>query len=306
MTNYHTHSSYCDGKATPREMVKFAVAHGFTALGFSGHCPLPFKNTVSITDYEGYCREVRALQAEYADRIKIYLGLELDYVPGMLEDFSPLLNQGHLDYTIGSVHLIPGVPLSPSDSSPILGEQLDSILGSSPKLGEGDRRSAVVEESVSDTLWFIDGPKWERYDEGLNRLFGGDIRRGVRAYFHQQNTMLERNRPTIVGHPDKIVMHNRDRYFTEDEPWYRDLALETIHLIHELGLICEINTRGIYKGRHADFYPGKWLIEEMKALRIPVIVSTDAHAPEDLLRTEGAYEYLKEIGYRDVLQTLPI
>ena len=80
----------------------------------------------------------------------------------------------------------------------------------------------------------IDGPRYERYDEGLNRLFGGDIRAGVRAYFHQQNAMLERNRPTIVGHPDKIVMHNRDRYFHEDEPWYRDLALETIHLIHEL------------------------------------------------------------------------
>ena len=53
MTNYHTHSTYCDGKASPREMVDFAVAHGFTALGFSGHSPLPFENTYSITDYEG-------------------------------------------------------------------------------------------------------------------------------------------------------------------------------------------------------------------------------------------------------------
>ena len=269
LSNYHTHSSYCDGKATPREMVEFAVAHGFSALGFSGHCPLPFENTFSITDYEGYCREVRSLQEEYADRIEISLGLEIDYVPGMLESFTPLIEQGGLDYTIGSVHLIP------ANTTP-----------------RGD-----------EDLWFIDGSKYERYDEGLFRLFGGDIKRGVRAYFHQQNAMLERNRPTIVGHPDKIVMHNRDRYFHEDEPWYSDLALETIHLIHELGLICEINTRGIYKGRHADYYPGKWLIQEMKQLRIPVIVSTDAHAPEDLLRTEGAYEYLQEIGYRDVLKS---
>ena len=268
-TNYHTHSNYCDGKATLREMVDFAVAHGFTALGFSGHCPLPFKNTFSITDYEGYCNEVRALKAEYADRIEISLGLEMDYVPGMLEDFSSLIEQGKLEYTIGSVHLVPAT-----------------------NMPQGD-----------EDLWFIDGPRYERYDEGLFRLFGGDIRRGVRAYFHNENAMLERNRPTIVGHPDKIVMHNRDRYFHEDEPWYRDLALETIHLIKELGLICEINTRGIYKGRHADFYPGKWLIQEMKQLRIPVIVSTDAHAPEDLLRTEGAYEYLKEIDYPEVLKS---
>lgn len=99
-------------------------------------------------------------------------------------------------------------------------------------------------------------------------------------------------------------MHNRGRYFLEDEPWYHNLALESILLIKELGLICEIDTRGIYKGRHTDFYPGKWLIQEMKKLRIPVIVSTDAHAPEDLLRTEGAYEYLQEIGYKDVLIAL--
>jgi histidinol-phosphatase (PHP family) len=273
LSNFHTHSNYCDGKATLREMVDFAVAHGFTALGFSGHCPLPFENTYSITDYEGYCKEVRVLKEEYKDRINIHLGLEIDYVPGMLEDFSPLIEQGGLEYTIGSIHLIPPQGITPRDGN---------------------------------DLWMIDGSRYQTYDEGLMRHYGGDIRRGVRAYFHNENAMLEKNRPTIVGHPDKIVMHNRDRYFTEGEPWYRDLALETIHLIHELGLICEINTRGIYKGRHADYYPGKWLIQEMKTLKIPVIVSTDAHAPEDLLRTEGAYDFLREINYPEVLQTLPV
>ena len=273
LSNFHTHSNYCDGKATLREMVDFAVAHGFTALGFSGHCPLPFENTYSITDHEGYCKEVRVLKEEYKDRINIHLGLEIDYVPGMLEDFSPLIEQGGLEYTIGSIHLIPPQGITPRDGN---------------------------------DLWMIDGSRYQTYDEGLMRHYGGDIRRGVRAYFHNENAMLEKNRPTIVGHPDKIVMHNRDRYFTEGEPWYRDLALETIHLIHELGLICEINTRGIYKGRHADYYPGKWLIQEMKTLKIPVIVSTDAHAPEDLLRTEGAYDFLREINYPEVLQTLPV
>jgi len=331
LSNYHTHSNYCDGKATLREMVDFAVTHGFKALGFSGHCPLPFENNYSITDYEGYCNEVRALKEEYRDRIAIHLGLEIDYIPGMLEDFTPLIEKGGLEYTIGSVHLIPAPSSYPSvspqgaASSPMLGEQRNGdnrvshsspsigeqrngdnrVSHSSPMLGEVDaqRADGGVCSLTPDNLWMIDGSRYQTYDEGLMRLFGGDIRRGVRAYFHNENAMLERNRPTIVGHPDKIVMHNRDRYFTEDDPWYRDLALETIHLIHELGLICEINTRGIYKGRHADYYPGKWLINEMKALKIPVIVSTDAHAPDDLLRTEGAYEYLAAIGYPEVLDS---
>ena len=198
LSNFHTHSNYCDGKATLREMVDFAVAHGFNALGFSGHCPLPFENTFSITDYEGYCHEVLTLKEEYKGRMEILLGLEMDYVPGMLEDFSELVEKGGLEYTIGSVHLIP------ANDHP-----------------RGD-----------DDLWFIDGPHWERYDEGLNRLFGGDIRRGVKAYFHQQNEMIVRNKPTIVGHPDKIAMHNRGRYFKEEEPWYEQLALETLSLVH--------------------------------------------------------------------------
>ena len=269
-SNYHTHSNYCDGRASLREMVDFAVAHGFNVLGFSGHCPLPFENTFSITDYEGYCREVRDLKEEYKDRIEILLGLEFDYVPGMLEDFTPLTEQGGLEYTIGSVHLIPG------NNHP----------------------------QGADDLWFIDGPRWERYDEGLNRLFGGDIRRGVKAYFQQENEMIVKNRPTIVGHPDKIAMHNRGRYFTEDEPWYEQLALETLSLIHEYGLICEVNTRGIYKGRHPDYYPSRRLIRQMKQWRIPLIVSTDAHMPDDLLHYEGAYEYLHEIDYPEVLTTL--
>ena len=45
------------------------------------------------------------------------------------------------------------------------------------------------------------------------------------------------------------------------------------------------------------------LYEEMKTLKIPVIVSTDAHAPDDLLRTEDAYEYLAFIGYPEILDT---
>lgn len=271
LSNFHTHSNYCDGKASLREMVGFALAHGFDELGFSGHCPLPFENTFSITDYEGYCNEVRALKAEYAGRMKIYLGLEIDYVPGMLEDYTPLIEKGGLEYTIGSVHLIPPQGVQPKDGN---------------------------------DLWMIDGPNYQTYDDGLMKHYGGDIRCGVKAYFHQQNDMIVRNKPTIVGHPDKIAMHNRGRYFSEDETWYEQLALETLSLIHECGLICEVNTRGIYKGRHPDYYPSRRLIRQMKQWRIPLIVSTDAHAPEDFLHTEGAFEFLREIDYPCVITSL--
>ena len=271
-SNFHTHSHYCDGHGTLREFVETALANGFSALGFSGHAPVPFNNTFSIKDnqYLDYCNEVRQLKAEYAGRIDIDLGLEIDYIPGMQEDFAPLVEKGGLEYTIGSVHLIPAPDCVPQSG---------------------------------DDLWMIDGSRYQTYDEGLQRHFGGDIRRGVKAYFYQQNDMILRNKPTIVGHPDKIAMHNRGRYFSEDEEWYLDLARETLHLIKECRLICEVNTRGIYKGRHNDYYPSRRLLREMKDMRIPVIVSTDAHTPSDLMLTEGAMEFLKEIDYPEVLDT---
>lgn len=286
LSNYHTHSNYCDGKCEPGQYVDYALAQGFTALGFSGHCPLPFKNNFSIKDYKGYCNEIRSLKEKYAGRIEIKLGLEIDYVPGLLEDFSLLVESGGLEYTIGSVHLIP----NPDDVEDLrrLNETTDE-----------EERARIPYH-----LWMIDGPRQETYDNGLRAVFGGDIRRGVQTYFRQQNEMIEKNRPTIVGHPDKILMHNKERYFSCNDKWYRDLLYETLDLIRETGCICEINTRGIYKGRHTDFYPSREHLSHMNELGIPVVVSTDAHHPSELNLFEGAYELLKEIGYKHLVTRL--
>ena len=267
-SNYHTHSRHCDGKGELRDYVEEALRLGFTHLGFSSHAPVPFENRFALPS-EGllpYVEEVRRLQAEYSGRIKISLGLEIDYIPGIFEDFSQLRESGGLDYCIGSVHM--------------------------------------VNRDGGDELWFIDGGHYDRYDEGLNRVFGGDIRAGVKAFYHQNNEMLLMQRPEILGHFNKIEMHNRNRYFTADEHWYRMLVEETLEVIRACGCICEINTRGIYKGRYPDFYPSKQILLRMKELRIPVIVSTDAHLPEELSRDEGACSFLREIHYPEVVTEL--
>lgn len=293
LSNYHTHSHYCDGKGALREYVEYALAHDFKALGFSGHAPVPFPNKFSIDQahYQDYCNEVRSLQQEYAGRIDIKLGLEIDYIPGVLEDFSDLIASGGLQYTIGSVHLIP---------HPDRTEALRHMERGVARPQADDRRGM----DIANELWFIDGPRQETYDEGLQRIFHGDIRAGVKAFFYQNNAMIERNRPTIVGHFDKIVMHNKGRYFQYEEHWFRDLLYETVQLIRETGCMAEINTRGLYKGRHDDFYPAKETLRHMNTLGIPVIVGTDAHEPANLDRFEGAFEFLKAIGYHNIVSTL--
>ena len=288
--NYHTHSRYCDGKGELREYVEYALSRGFVSLGFSGHAPVPFPSTFAIKDdeYINYCNEVRQLQQEYKGRIDIKLGLEIDYIPGLQEDFKPLVEKGGLDYVIGGVHLL----TNPAD--------VDSLRHMLTEQSERDD----VRKQIPYKLWFIDGPRQETYDNGLHHIFHDDIRAGVKAYFNQQCSMIEQNHPTIVAHPDKIVMHNRERYFKSDEKWYRDLLFETLHLIKESGCICEINTRGLYKGRHIDYYPSKEAIRYMNSLNIPVLVGTDAHQPTDLDRFEGAYDFLKEIGYRQIVTSI--
>ena len=265
--NLHTHSVYSDGKSKPREIVEEAVRQGLTTLGFSEHSPLPFDNTFSVksTDMPRYVAEIAQLKAEFKDRIDLYCGLEADYLTGVSEPFDATKEKYHLDYLIGGVHL-------------------------------------VGQSAHPDEIWFIDGSKWEVYDEGLQKFFDGNIRRAVRRFYEQTNEMIENETFDIIAHFDKIKMHNRDRYFHEDETWYRRLAFETLDLIREKGLVMEVNTRGIYKKRYNGFYPSPWLMEEACKMHIPAIISADAHHFSEItLEFAAAEEALKKAGYRHVV-----
>ena len=99
--NLHTHSTWSDGKNTPRELIEEAIARGFSSIGFSEHSYMYFSPTPKqfyISEMEPYRQEIRRLKEEYADRIDVFCGLEFEYhsrVP--LEGF---------DYMIGSVHYL--------------------------------------------------------------------------------------------------------------------------------------------------------------------------------------------------------
>lgn len=97
-SNFHTHSTYCDGKNSLREMVEAALEKGFEAIGFSGHSYTPFDEEVSMSveDSGRYEAELDALKSEYAGKIKVYAGIEQDY-------FSEMTTE-NFDYVIGSVH----------------------------------------------------------------------------------------------------------------------------------------------------------------------------------------------------------
>ncbi|MEE1321358.1 MAG: histidinol-phosphatase [Acutalibacteraceae bacterium] len=98
-SNCHTHTLYCDGKNTAREMIESAIKKRFNSLGFSCHSPMIYNSDWAIKkeDLSKYIDELNALKAEYKDRIEIYCGVEVD------SDFCDI-SLDNFDYTIGSVH----------------------------------------------------------------------------------------------------------------------------------------------------------------------------------------------------------
>lgn len=263
--NFHTHSIFCDGSAEPLEYVEQALINNFIAVGFSGHSPLPFDNQWSIKPihFPNYINAIKLLKLKYADKIPVYLGLEIDYIPGILDDFKEFKEKNKLEYLIGSVHLV---------KNP---EGLD--------------------------LWSIDGPE-ENYISGLASIFKNDIKKAVKSYFQQVNEMITTQEFEVIGHFDKIRMNNKQRFFKEDDNWYIDLIDETLDIIKQNGKVVEINTRGLYKGKTNSFFPDINTIKKCYKLDIPVTISTDAHVPIEIpLLFDEAMSCIKEIGYKSVM-----
>ena len=101
LSNPHTHTDFSDGRDTPRSQVERALALGFRALGFSDHAAQDVDAFTGMpkereADYQG---AVRALAEEYAGRIRVHLGVELDSEFGIAE-------KKNYDYILLSCHYV--------------------------------------------------------------------------------------------------------------------------------------------------------------------------------------------------------
>ena len=69
--DYHVHTTFCDGKNTPEETVKAALAAGMPAIGFSGHSHTAFDESycMSLAGTKAYKEEIRRLQQLYGDKM---------------------------------------------------------------------------------------------------------------------------------------------------------------------------------------------------------------------------------------------
>ena len=98
--DFHTHTTFCDGKSTPEEMLKSAIDKGLKYYGFSSHSHLKYdeKWNMSHAEQEEYIKEILSLKEKYKDKITVLLGCEYDLLSD--NDLSKF------DYVIGSCHSI--------------------------------------------------------------------------------------------------------------------------------------------------------------------------------------------------------
>ncbi len=102
----HNHTTRCNhAKGSMRSYIERAIKLGIDIYGFSEHAPMDFDKEYRLRfdEMKDYENDVKYLQKEYQDRIKIVLGYEVDYLKGYIDK---RVIDAKVDYLIGSVHFL--------------------------------------------------------------------------------------------------------------------------------------------------------------------------------------------------------
>lgn len=262
LTNYHSHSLFCDGRADMETFVRFAISNHFSAYGFSSHAPLPFPTawTMSWDSWDDYYATFVRLRNDYSNLIELYLGLEIDYLNKDSNPASTCYQELPLDYRIGSVHLL------------------------------YNKRNELVDIDASP----------EKFHAIIDTEFSGELDNVVSNYYESELEMMRLGGFDILGHADKVHFNSECyRKGFREEKWYVDLVHDFWNTVAHTNYLVEVNTKA-YPSHHV-FYPDERYFPLLKSLGIPLVVNSDAHYP-DLVnggRME-ALEALKRAGISEV------
>ena len=264
LTNYHSHCTFCDGRAPLELFILEAIAQGFTSYGISSHAPLPFSTNWSMNwdQMPAYIQEATLLKKKYADQIELYIGLEIDYLN---EESNPAIASFQdlpLDYRIGSVHLL------------------------------YNDKGEVIDVDVSAAL----------FRKIVDTHFEGDLDRVIRLYYKRLLRMVSLGGFDILGHADKMHYNaNCYRPGLLDEPWYEQLMHDYFTQVLRSGCMVEINTKALYLLE--TFFPNERYFSLLKTLGVPVLVNSDAHIPDKINHgRREALTALWQAGHREVME----
>lgn len=266
MVNLHSHTEFCDGRASMEQIAKAAYDAGFKIWGISPHSPIccPSGANMKAEDLNAYIYEANNLKREYAGKMRVLTGMEIDYISDTFGPHTEYFRNLPLDYRIGSVHFVRTRDGRPVD---------------------------------------VDGPA-ERFMKYLEKEFEGDVRYVAETYFLEELEMLEKGGFDIIGHLDKIGDNgSHARQDIEDQGWYAELVEKVIKKSIEKGVIIEINTKKFDNGQR--FFPAERWWPLLRKYNAKLILSTDAHYPEKVSSGyPEALERLRKAGMERQLTSL--
>jgi histidinol-phosphatase (PHP family) len=267
----HTHTNFCDGKGDVETFCRAAWEKGLSAIGFSAHAPLT-KKTGLTSDWHlsddrlgEYIDAVNAARRRWEGKLPVYLGLEIDYIKGLIGPADRDYQSLGLDYSIGSVHYI----LPPDGGEPFT----------------------------------VDGPR-EEFERDAARHFSGDGEALAETYWDAVGGMISAGGFDILGHLDIIRKNNPGgEYFDLRGDRYRGGIRTIAPLAARSGGVVEVNTGGLNRGTTTEPYPSLDLLRLLREHRAPVTITADAHEPAHLGgRYDTAREVLLQAGYTETVE----
>ena len=172
IANYHTHTPRCNhAEGSEREYAESALAAGLKLLGFSDHSPCVFPgdyqswHRMKLSELEGYVQSVLALRREYAGRLEMPLGLELEYYPGLMPLILPILRDQPIDYLLLGQHY--------------LGDEVNEVYSGHPTADAATLRrycDQVIEGMQTGLFTYLAHPDLIFFT-GEDKIYRGEMRR---------------------------------------------------------------------------------------------------------------------------------
>lgn len=270
--------AYCDhAEGTLRELLDAAVAFGYHTFGVSEHVPrfgeqYLYDNEIElgwtvekiVDDFARYTQDLQALVAEYADRLVVLRGFEIEVVP---PDAYPEIVRGYRDHRL-------------ADGRPAF----DYFVGSVHFIND----------------YSIDGPL-ELFVKAVASC--GGVPQLIAEYYRQVAVMVETLRPDIVAHFDliklNVLRHAQEQgYAVEmlETPEIKNLAREALEAVRQGNGILDLNTAGWRKGL-GEPYPAPVWVKMAHEMGIPFCFGDDSHRVAQIgAGIAEARQYLRENG----------
>jgi len=270
LIDYHIHSKLCrHGEGELEEYVKSAIKKGFIEIGFCEHFPQEFllENLPQKYHYLIPIEEYAMPQEQFPDYINRVLELREKYKATISIKLGT-----EIDYLKNKAQYI---------SAEIKKYPFDYIFGSIHQIYFNGKPFAF------DDSRFLD-----LYDEY-------DIDDCYKLYFTALGEAINSGLFDVVSHLDLIKKYG---FRPKNRNNYRSIIKEILGLIHQHGLVIELNTAGARK-KVGEFYPEDFILKEIYEKGIEITLGSDAHRPNEVgYKFDEAIKKLKEIGFEYLIK----